>query len=98
MKSFITGLVALPFLVGVASAHDPISPSSAHRPIQLTAQQLDKVNAGHFEIDVSNTSVVQISLFGRAFLTEPTGNSISCSTCFLLINSPTFAIGVSFAP
>jgi hypothetical protein len=98
MKSFITGLVALPFLVGVASAHDPMGPPSAHRPIQLTAQQMDKVNGGHFELDVSNTSVVQISLFGRAFLTEPTGNSISCSTCFLLINSPTFAIGVSFAP
>jgi hypothetical protein len=59
---------------------------------------MDKVNAGHFELDVSNTSVVAISLFGRSYLTEPTGNAISCSTCFLLINSPTFAIGVSFAP
>lgn len=98
MKSLISGLAALPFLVGVASAQDPARTQSAHQPAQLTSQQLDKVNAGHFEIDVSNTSVVQISLFGRAFLTEPTGNSISCSTCFLLINSPTFAIGVSFAP
>lgn len=98
MKSFITGLVALPFLVGVASAHDPARTGLPQEPLRLTTQQMDKVNAGHFEIDVSNTSVVQISLFGRAFLTEPTGNSISCSTCFLLINSPTFAIGASFAP
>ncbi len=94
MKSILYAAAALPLLAGVASATEP----AAKQPVRLTAQQMDKINAGHFEITVSNTSTVEISLFGRAFLTEPTGNSISCSTCFLLINSPTFAIGAQFNP
>lgn len=89
MKTFIHGLAALPLLMGTASAHEPV---------RLTSQQMDKINAGHLEIDVSNTSTIIIDLFGRAYLTEPTGNSVSCSSCFLLINSPTFAIGAKFGP
>ncbi len=94
MKRFIHGLAALPFLAGVAWAHDPVR----LEPVRLTSQQMDKVNGGHLEIDVSNTSTLTISLFGRAYLTEPTGNHISCSSCFLVINSPTFAIAAKFGP
>jgi len=98
MKSLIYGLAAVPFLVAIASADESVRLARTNEPVRLTSQQMDKVVAGHLEIDVSNTSTVTISLFGRSFLTEPTGNSISCSSCFLLINSPTFAIGVQFAP
>ena len=94
MRSLLYAVAALPLLTGIAWATESV----AKKPVQLTAPQMDKVHGGHFEIDVSNTSTVEISLFGRAFLTEPTGNSVSCSDCFLLINSPTFAIGAKFGP
>jgi len=96
MKRFLYGLAALPLLVGGASAQEPAR--LAPEPMRLTNQQMDKINAGHLEIDVSNTSTITIDLFGRAYLTEPTGNSISCPDCFLLINSPTFAISAKFGP
>lgn len=94
MKRFIHSLAALPFLVGVAWAHDPVR----LEPVRLTSQQMDKINGGRLEIEVSNTSMITIDLFGRAYLTEPTGNHISCSSCFLLINSATFAIAAKFGP
>ena len=54
--------------------------------------------AGFLEIDVSNTSAIAVSLFQRAYLTEPTPNFIACPGCYLLINSPTFSVAAQFGP
>ena len=70
----------------------------AQPPVQLTSEQMDKVTAGFLEIDVSNTSATAVSLFQRAYLTEPTPNFIACPGCYLLINSPTFSVAAQFGP
>ena len=70
----------------------------AQPPVQLTSEQMDKVTAGFLEIDVSNTSATAVSLFQRAYLTEPTPNFITCRGCYLLINSPTFSVAAQFGP
>jgi hypothetical protein len=70
----------------------------AQPPVQLTSEQMDKVTAGFLEIDVSNTSATAVSLFQRAYLTEPTPNFIDCPGCYLLINSPTFSVAAQFGP
>jgi hypothetical protein len=83
MKSLIYGLAALPFLAGAALAQ---------QPIPLTSKQMDQVTAGHFEEDMSNTSITALSIFQRPYLTDPTPNGLSCSSCYLVINSPTIAV------
>ena len=88
MKSAFLGLAALPFFLAAAAA----------QPALLTDKQMDKVNAGHTEIDVSNTSVTVVEFWQRAYLTEPTGNTISCSRCYLLIVTPTLSVASQFGP
>jgi len=88
MKRFLHGLIALPFLTAAAMAE----------PTQLTDPQLDKVSAGFLEIDKSNTSLTVLSIFQRSYLTEPTGNFITCSNCYLLIVSSTISIASQFGP
>jgi hypothetical protein len=89
MKSFLYGLAGLPLLVGVALAQ---------QPVQLSDRQMDKVTAGFLEIDLSNTSATAISIFQRPYLTDSTPNSISCSGCYLLINTPTISVAAQFGP
>lgn len=86
MKKLLHSLAALPFLAGAAWA----------QPVQLSDHQMDKVNAGFLEIDVSNTSLVIVSIFFRPFLMDETPNTIGCPTCYLLIVTPTFSIGAHF--
>jgi hypothetical protein len=70
----------------------------AQPPVELTSEQMDKVTAGTLIIETSNTSATAVSLFQRAFLTEPTPNLIVCTGCYLLINSPTFSVASQFGP
>ena len=83
---------------GVAFLSLIASTALAQEPLQLTSEQMDKVTAGFLEIDVSNTSATAVSLFQRAYLTEPTPNFIACPGCYLLINSPTFSVAAQFGP
>ena len=94
MKKLVHALAVLPLLAATAAA-EPTQPT---QPTQLSDNQLDKVSAGFLEIDVSNTSLTAISIFGRPFLTEPTGNFLTCPGCFLLIVTPTFSVGSQFGP
>jgi hypothetical protein len=79
---------ALLFVTGVAAA----------QPVQLTNNQMDKVAAGHFEIDVSNVSITMIDLWFRTSLDVTTGNRIVCPACYLNITSPTLSIASKFGP
>jgi hypothetical protein len=89
MKKLLNGLAALPFFAGIAAAQ---------QPVQLTSDQMDKVTGGTLIIEMSNTSATAVSLFQRAYLTEPTPNVIVCPGCYLVINSPTFSIAAQFGP
>ena len=86
MKGLLGGFASLWFLAGTALA----------QPMQLTAAQMDKVTAGHLEIDVSNTSVTVLSIFQRPYLMESTPNAIICPSCFLLIVSPAISVASQF--
>ena len=89
MKTIVCGVASLSLFAGAALAQ---------QPVQLTSEQMDKVTAGFLEIDVSNTSATAVSLFQRAYLTEPTPNFIACPGCYLLINSATFSVAAQFGP
>jgi hypothetical protein len=89
IKTIVCGVASLSLFAGAAMAQ---------QPVQLTSEQMDKVTAGFLEIDVSNTSATAVSLFQRAYLTEPTPNFITCRGCYLLINSPTFSVAAQFGP
>lgn len=89
IKTIVCGVASLSLFAGAAMAQ---------QPVQLTSEQMDKVTAGFLEIDVSNTSATAVSLFQRAYLTEPTPNFINCPGCYLLINSPTFSVAAQFGP
>jgi hypothetical protein len=89
MKRYLHGLAALPLFAGVAMAHEPMT---------LTSQQLDKVTAGFKEVDASNTSLTVLTIWQRAYLTNDTGNFVSCSTCYLVISTPTISIASHFGP
>jgi len=89
MKPIVCGAAFLWLLTGLALAQ---------QPRQLNDKQMDKVTAGFLEIDLSNTSATAVSLFQRAYLTEPTPNFIVCPGCYLLINSPTFSVASQFGP
>jgi len=96
MREIIYGLAALPLITGLAVAQ-PANQSkdnktSARIMMQLTDAQLDKVNAGHYILEVDNTGLVAISLWFRPYLTDPTPNFISCNDCYLVISTPTFSI------
>jgi len=96
MRRLLHGLAILPFLGGAAWSEPPQLTKSD--PIRLTSAQMDKVSAGFFEIDRSNTSVTMVDIFQRAYLLEPTGNTLSCSTCYLLIITPTISVASQFGP
>jgi len=88
VKGILAGLAVLPFLAAGALAE----------PMQLSNAQMDKVSAGTFLLEQSNTSVTIISIFQRPYLTDPTPNTITCPSCYLLIISPTLSIGAQFGP
>ena len=97
MKTLLYGLAALPFLATAAFAQPPVPSNDpgaqAKQPMQLSESQMDKVTAGWglFEIDVGNTSVVAVSVY------QP-NNTISCSSCYLLINTPSISVASAFGP
>jgi hypothetical protein len=72
---------------GVASPSLFAGAALAQQPVQLTSEQMDKVTAGTLILETSNTSATVVSLFQRAYLTEPTSNLVLCPGCYLLINS-----------
>ena len=86
MKKIFHGLAALPFLASTALAE----------PAQLTDKQMDKVTAGFLEINVSNTSYTISSIWFVPYLLDETPNYIRCSTCYLLISTPTFSVASHF--
>jgi hypothetical protein len=89
MKTFLRALAAFLLLSGAAFAQSPV---------QLTDQQMDRVTAGFLTVDGSNTSSTVVSIFQRAWLTEPTGNFVICSGCYLVINTPTISVASQFGP
>jgi hypothetical protein len=89
MKALLYGLAALPFLAGIAWAQ---------QPVQLTDKQMDRVTAGTLIVEVSNTSAVAVSLFQTPYLLESTPNAFTCSSCYLVINSPKFSLAAQFGP
>jgi hypothetical protein len=102
MKRELLGLAALPLLATAALAQPaPLASKqplqlSHKQPVQLSDVQMDKISAGFLEIDTSNTSFTILSLFFSPFLLNSTPNTITCSDCYLLINSPFFSIGSVF--
>jgi hypothetical protein len=89
MRRLILALSAAPVFLG--------APALA-QPTPLSDPQMDKVSAGFFERDISNTSFVEVSIFQRGYLTDPTPNTLSCTGCFLSIITPTFSIVAKFGP
>lgn len=75
-----------------------MSASAFAQPTPLSNADMDKVSAGFFELDNSNTSTVAISIWRRTSLGAPTPNTLQCSGCYLLIVTPTFSIGATFGP
>ena len=98
MRRQIYALATVPFLLPALAASAWSAPAQTDRtgPVQLTSAQMDKVSAGFFEIDRSNTSVTMIEIFQRAYLLEPTANTLSCPGCYLLIGTPTISVGSQF--
>lgn len=84
MKKLLLGVAALPFLVGIAVAGEPL---------QLTDGQMDKVTAGWalHELDVSNTSWTEVSVYAGPL-------TIACPSCFLNISSASVSIQSHFGP
>jgi hypothetical protein len=96
MKTLLYGLAIVPFL-SVAALAQPSMPSDAatlaKQPVSLSEKQMDGITAGWslLETDVSNTSWVQVSVYQQP-------NTITCPSCYILINSPTLSIGSHFLP
>jgi hypothetical protein len=90
MKRLICGLAAAASLLA--------STGVRAQPIELSSPELDQVNAGFLEIDTSNTSYVVISIFQRPYMMDWTGNSLTCQGCYLMIDTPTIAVGARFGP
>ena len=112
MTKILCGLAALPLVAGVALAEpaqqSPIDKASAKQPTQLSEQQMDKVTAGadFFEVTISNTAITTVALHERTNTVTAgpvtggvglaAGNTITCPTCFLLINNPALSVGSAF--
>lgn len=73
-----------------------LSTSAFAQPTALSNAQLDQVNGGFFELDVSNTSTTAVSLFFRPYLLDPTDNTIHCTGCYLQILTPTLSVASAF--
>jgi len=82
----------------VAIVLSVVAGTAAAQPMQLTSNQMDKVVAGHFEMDVSNTSVTMLDIWFTPYLLTPTPNTIACPNCYLRIISPRFSIVSQFGP
>jgi hypothetical protein len=87
MKILVSGLAASSLL---------LSASALAQPAQLSDGQLDRVNGGFFELDVSNTSTTAVSLWLVTSLDTPSPNTVYCSSCYLLIRGPRFSLGSAF--
>ena len=85
MKRLLLGLAVLPFLAGMTVAQEPT---------KLTGVQMDKVTAGWdlLQLTQSNTSQTLVAIYQ-----EPS-NTITCPTCYLLVNSKSFSAGSIFGP
>lgn len=68
------------------------------QPTQLSNAEMDRVSAGFFELDVSNTSATAISIFQRTNFFTTAHDTIVCSGCYLQIDSPTISIASQFGP
>ena len=90
MSRLLYGLAALPLLFG--------GPAALAQPIPMSNAEMDQVSAGFFELDTSNTSVTAISIFRRINFLTPTPNTIACSSCYLLLNSPTLSVASQIGP
>ncbi len=90
MKSVLYAVAALPLLAGVALATEPVTT----QPVQLTAQQMDKVTAGFrfTETTVSNTSLVDVAVDTTPTVACPSG------ACFLQVLSPNLSVQAAFLP
>ena len=78
-------LAVLPFLAGVTVAQEPT---------KLTGTQMDNVTAGWdlLQLTQSNTSQSLVAVYQRP------SNTISCPSCYLLVNSKAFSAGSIFGP
>lgn len=83
MRRLLCGLAALPLLSATAFAQPTIQ---VREPLLLTEQQLEGVRAGWSleEIDVSNTSVTLVDVYGH--------DDPSCTGCYLNIRSPAISV------
>jgi len=70
-----------------------VAGAAAAQPLQLTNSQMDKVSAGHFELDRSNVSVTMVDIWFRPDVLDSTPNTVVCPSCYLLIVSPHISIG-----
>jgi|SRR5215472_6496630 len=89
MKKLLCGLAVLPFLSATALAQPDVrvSGSPAQQPVLLNEAQMDTVTAGWSlrEIDVSNTSVTFVSVYGPPLP--------ACDgACFINLNSPALRV------
>ena len=89
MNKVLFSLAVLPLLGGLAMAQ---------QATELNSQQMDSVVAGHTFMTVSNTSATTVEFWTRAYLTDPTGNTLSCSSCYLFLVTPTFSVVSQFGP
>jgi len=100
MTKFLYALAALPLLSSLALAQ-PAGQSlnasaAAQPPLRLSDSQLDGVTAGwkQLETDVSNTSWTRVSVYQ----TGTSDNTITCGSCYLLINNFALSVGSKFGP
>jgi len=95
MTKLLYGIAMLPFVAGVALA-GPMAPASQQvasvAPMQLTGDQMDKVTAGWslHEIDLSNTSFVEVSVYSQPLL--------ACSTCYLRLTTSSISVQSQMGP
>jgi hypothetical protein len=89
MKKLICGLAASSLLLGA---------SAVAQPIQLSNPEMDRVNAGFFELDMGNTSTVAVSIWRTESMYTPTPNTIHCTGCYMVIVTPHIAVGAIFGP
>jgi hypothetical protein len=83
MKSLLCGLAVSPLFAAMAMAQPTVQ---VREPLLLTEQQLDGARAGWSleEIDVSNTSVTLVEVYGH--------DDPSCTGCYLNISSPAISV------
>jgi hypothetical protein len=100
MTKLIYGLASLPFFSVVALAQPGMQSNDnsalAPQPMVLSEKQMDGVTAGWkmLETDVSNTSWTRISVYQ----TGTADNTITCGSCYLLINNSALSVGSKFGP